>query len=76
MILCTPEWGTRGEHAYWRRLFDCMTVGRTELPNCPIYIPEDSQETMPAPECSSFLYIIHGSLNPVLVSNLSQVVIK
>ena len=48
MILCTPDWGTTGKHAYWRRLLDHMTVGRTELPNCPIYVPEYSQETMPA----------------------------
>ena len=50
--LCTPDWGTTGEHAYWRRLFDRMTVGRTELPNNPIYVPEDSQETMPAPNAA------------------------
>ena len=29
VILCTPNWGTTGEHAYWRRLLDRMTVGRT-----------------------------------------------
>ena len=34
------------------------------------------QETMPAPECSSFLSIVYGSLNPVLVSVLDQVVLK
>ena len=22
VILCTPYWGTTGEHAYWRRLLD------------------------------------------------------
>ena len=38
MVLCTPDWGTTGEHTYWRRLLDRMTVGRTELPNGPIYI--------------------------------------
>ena len=36
MVLCTPDWATTGEHAYWRRLLDRMTVGRTELPNGPI----------------------------------------
>ena len=41
--LCTSDWGTRGEQAYWRQLLDCMTVGRTEFPNGPIYVPEDSQ---------------------------------
>ena len=76
MILCTPNWGTTGEHAYWRRLLDSMTVGRTELPNGPIYVPQDSQETMPAPEWCGFLSIVDGSLNPVPVSDLDQVVLK
>ena len=76
MALCTPEWGTTGEHAYWRRLLDRMKVGRTELSNGPIYIPEDSQETMPAPEWGSFLSILDGSLNPVPVSDIDQVVLK
>ena len=76
VVLCTPDWGTTGEHAYWRRLLDRMAVGRTELPNNPIYIPEDSQETMPAPEWGSFLSIVDGALNPVPVSDLDQVVLK
>ena len=76
MVPCTPKWGTAGEHAYWRRLLDRMAVGRTELPNGPIYIPEDSQETMPAPEWGSFLSIVDGSLNPVPVSDLNQEVLK
>ena len=53
-----------------------MTVGRTELPNGQIYVPKDSQETMPAPEWGSFLSIVDGSLNPVPVSELEQVVLK
>ena len=76
VILCTPDWGTSGEHAYWRRLLDRMTVGRTELPNGPIYVPEDSQETMQAPEWSSFLSIVDGSLNPVPLCDLDQVLLK
>ena len=76
VILCTPDWGTTGEHAHWRRLLDCMTVGGTEPPNGPRYVPEDSQETMPAPEWSSFLCIVDGSLNPVPVSDLDRVVLK
>ena len=76
MVLCTLNWGTTGEHAYWRRLLDCMRVGRTELPNGPTYIPEDSRETMPAPEWGSFLSIVDGSVNPVPVSDLHQVVLK
>ena len=76
MVLRTPDWGTTGEHAYWRRPLDRMTVGRTELPNGPLYVPEDSPETMPAPEWGSFLSIVDGSLNPVPVSDLDQVVLK
>ena len=51
-------------------------MGRTEILNGPIYVPEDSQETMPAPEWGSFLSIVDGSLNPVPVSDLDQVVLK
>ena len=76
VVLCTPDWGTTGEQAYWRRVLDRMTVGTTELLNGPIYVPEDSQETMPAPEWGSFLSIVDGSLNPVPVSDLNQVVLK
>ena len=76
MIPCTPDWGTTGEHAYRRRLLDRMAVGGTELPSGPIYISEDSQETMPAPEWGSFLSIVDGSLNPIPVSDLNQVVLK
>jgi hypothetical protein len=63
VVLCTPDRGTIGEQAYWMRLLDRMSVGRTKLPNGPIYVPEDSQETMPAPEWGSFLFIVDGTLN-------------
>ena len=53
-----------------------MTVGRTKLSNGPIYLLENSQETMPAPEWGSLLSIVDGSLNPVPVSDLDQVVLK
>ena len=76
VILCTPDWGTTGKHAYWRRLLDRMTVGRTELRNGPISVPDGSEETMPNPEWGSFLSIVDGSLNPVPVSGLDQVVLK
>ena len=76
VVVCSPDWGTTGEPAYWRRLLDCLTVGRTELPHGPIYIPEDSQETMPPPEWGSFLSIVDGSPNPVPASDLDQVVLK
>ena len=76
LVLCTPDCGTTGEHAYWRRLLDRMTRGRTELPNCSIYVTEDSQETMSAPERGSFLSIVDGSLNGVPVSDLDHVVLK
>ena len=53
-----------------------MTMGRTELPNAPIYVPEDTEETMPTCEWGSFLCILDGSLNPVPVSDLDQEVLK
>ena len=76
VVLCTPDWGTGGEHAYWRRLLDRMTVGSIELPNGPIYLFEDCQETMPATEWGNFLSIVDGSVNPLPVSDLDQVVLK
>ena len=48
--MCTPDWGCSGEHAYWRRMLDRMTVGRVQLPDGPIYVPEDSDAAMQAPE--------------------------
>ena len=76
LVLCTPDSGTTGEHAYGRRLLDSLSVGRTELLNGPMYVPEDSRENMPAPEWGSFLSIVDGSLNPVPVRHLDQVVLK
>ena len=76
VVLCTPDWGITVEDAYWRRLLDRMTVGRPELSNGPIYLPEDSQETMPAPQWGSVLSLADGTLNPVQVSNLAREVLK
>ena len=61
-MLCTPDWGTTGENIDWRRLLDRMTEGRTELPGGPMYVPEDSQETTPAPEWGSFFSIADSSV--------------
>ena len=76
VVLCIPDWGTTGERVYWRRLMDCMTVRRTELPDGQIYVPQNPQESMPAPECGSLLSIVDGSLEPVPVSDLDQIVLK
>ena len=76
MVLCTADWGTTGENAYCRRLLDRLSVEKTELPDGPVYVPEDYQEGMSAPELGSFLSIIDGSLSPVPVSDLDQVVLK
>ena len=32
VVMCTPDWGHSGEHAYWRRMLDQMTVGRVQTP--------------------------------------------
>ena len=45
-VMCTPDWGCSGEHAYWRRMLDRMTVGRVQLPDGPIYVPWDSDTAM------------------------------
>ena len=57
VVMCTPDWGCSGEHAYWRRMLNRMTVGRLQLPDGPIYVPEDSDAAMQAPERASFLSI-------------------
>ena len=57
-------------------MLDCMTVGRVQLPNSAIYVPEDSDTAMQAPEWASFLSIVDGSLNPVPLCDLDQVLGK
>ena len=76
VVMCTPDWGCSGEHAYWRRMLDQMTVGRVQLPDGPIYVPEDSDTAMQAPEWASFVSIVDGSLNPVPLCDLDQVLLK
>ena len=51
-------------------------MGRVQLPDGPIYVPEDSDTAMQAPEWASFLSIVDGSLNPVRVCDLDQVLLK
>ena len=74
--MCTPDWGCSAEHAYWRRILDRMTVGRVQLPDSPIYVPEDSDTAMRAPEWASVLSIVDGSLNPVPLCDLDQVLLQ
>ena len=76
VVIYTPDWGCSGEHAYWCRMLDRMTVGRVQLPDGPIYVPEDSDTAMQAPEWASFLSIVDGSLNPVPLCDLDQVLLK
>ena len=76
VVMCTPDWGCSGEHAYWRRLLDPTTVGRVQLPDGPIHVPEDSDIAMQAPEWASFLSTVDGSLNPVPPCDLDQVLLK
>ena len=76
VVMCTPDWGCSGEQAYWRRMLDRMTVRRVQLPEGPIYVPEDSDTAMQAPEWASFLAIVDGSLNSVPLCDLDQVLLK
>ena len=41
VVMCTLDWGCSGERAYWRRMPDGMTLGRVQLPDGCIYVPED-----------------------------------
>ena len=74
--MCTPDWGRSGEPAYWHPMPDQMNVGRVQLPYGPIYVPEDSDTAMQTPEWASFLSIVDGSLNPVPLCDLDQVLLK
>ena len=76
VVMCTPDLGCSGEHAYWRRMLDRMTVGGLQLPEGPIYVPEDINTAMQAPEWASYLSIVDGSLNPVPLCDLDQVLLK
>ena len=76
VVICTPDSGCSGEHAYWRRMLDQITVGRVQLPNGPIYVPEDSDTAMRAPVWASLLSLVDGSLNPVPLCDLDQVLLK
>ena len=57
-------------------MLDRMTVGIVQLPEGPIYVPEDSDTAMQAPELASFLSIADGSLNPVPLCDLDQVLLQ
>ena len=76
VVMCTPDWGCSGEHAYWRRMLERVTLGRVQLPDGPICVPEDSDTAMQSPEWASFLSIIDGSLNPVPLCDLDEVLLK
>ena len=76
VVMCTPDWGCSGEHAYWTRMLDPMTLGRVQLPGGSIYVPEDSDTAMQAPEWAGFSSIVDGSLNPVPLCALDQVLLK
>ena len=53
-----------------------MTVGGVQSPGGPLYVPENSDTAMQALEWASFLSIVDGSLNPVLLCDLDQVLLK
>ena len=76
VVMCTRDPGCSGEHAFWRRMLDRMTVQRVQLPTSPIYVPEDSDTAMKAPGPASFSSIVDGSLHPVPLCNLDQVLLK
>ena len=75
-VMCTPDWGLSGEHAYWLQPLDRMTAGRVQLPDGPIYVPENSDTAMQAPEWAGFSSIVDRSLNPVPLCDLDQLLLK
>ena len=76
VVMCTPHWGCTGENAYWRQLLERMTLGGVQLSDGPIYVREDSDTAMQAPEWASFVSIVDGSLNPAPLCDLDQVLLK
>ena len=75
-VMCTPDRGCSAEHAHWRQLLDAMTEGRVQLPDSPIYVPEDSDTAMQAPEWASFLSIVDRFFNAVPQRHLDQVLLN
>ena len=57
-------------------MLDQMTVERVQLPDRPIYVPEDPDTALQAPEWASFLSTVDGSLNPLPLCDLDQVLLK
>ena len=51
-------------------------MGRVQLPNSAIYVPEDSNETMQTREWASYLSIVDGVLNLVPFYDLDQPMLK
>ena len=51
-------------------------MGRVQVPDSLIYVPEDSDTAMQAPEWASFVSIVDGSLSPVPLCYLDQVLLK
>ena len=51
-------------------------MGRVQLPNGPIYVPEDSDETMQALEGPSHLSIVDGALKLESLCDLDQPMLK
>ena len=51
-------------------------MGRVQLPDGPIYVPEDSDTAMQALEWTGFLSIVDGSLSPVPLCDLDQMLLK
>ena len=53
-----------------------MTVGRVQLPDSPIHVPDNSDTALQALEWASFLSIVDGFLNPVPLCHLDQELLK
>ena len=72
VVLFTPKKDSPETHAYCMHLLHHTTVRRTEFPNGPIYVPEDSQDTMSAPGWGCLLSIVDCSLTHVPVVTLTR----
>ena len=51
-------------------------MGRVQLTDSPIYVPEASDTAVPAPEWTGFLSFVDGSLDPVPLCDVYEVLLK
>ena len=65
MVVCTHDWGPRGEHTHWRNLVERLVVSRVTLPDMAICILRGDKKPLQKPDGTSQLSVIDGTINCV-----------